>query len=512
MKAFLMHRDHDFDLRQGLPWDEAELTQDLGLNILFDAMARGDKFLSEVAKTAVLSGLSDSGNILYRQDILKDCLKNPEVVNSLYEIPIEAIETRKRDHWLWSIASHPSSILSSSVDVLQVFVDRLRKLRNIADEHAGGFESEGFNTLFAMLKRELNDDYLAGTEAHLRELRFQRGVLVSAELGKGNQGVNYVLLKPYQRKHGLRARLFNQKSPTYSFTIDSHDEGGGRALEELKNKGINLVANAVAQSADHINGFFDMLRIELAFYVGCLNLYDQLAQIGEPIAFPLPAAVNERRHSFSGLYDICLALTMKQKIVGNDVNADNKSLVMITGANQGGKSTFLRSIGLAQLMMQCGMFVPSESFSANVSNGVFTHFKREEDITMESGKLDEELGRMSEIVDHLTSNSLVLFNESFAATNEREGSEIARQITSGLLEKGIKVFFVTHQYTFARGYYDRGMKNAAFLRADRKPDGTRTFKLIDGEPLETSYGEDLYNRIFKQGKRTFKNEKRTERI
>lgn len=63
---------------------------------------------------------------------------------------------------------------------------------------------------------------------------------------------------------------------------------------------------------------------------------------------------------------------------------------------------------------------------------------------MESGKLDEELSRMSGIVDHISSDSMVLFNESFAATNEREGSEIARQIVSALLEKRIKIFFVTH--------------------------------------------------------------------
>jgi len=496
MKALLMHRDRDFDSRQELPWSGTALIQDLELNTLFNAVARGDSFLFEIAKTAILSSLDDPDSIIYRQDILKDCLTNPAIVRSLYEIPVEAMETRKKQYWLWSISNTPSSILSSSIDVLQMFAERLRKLRVIADENAARFQSEGFTTLFAMLKRELSDEYLGSVESHLRELRFQQGVLLSAGLGTGNQGINYVLRKPYQRKRGLRARLFAQKSPTYSFTIDSHDEGSGRALEELRNRGINLVANAVAQSSYHINAFFDMLRTELAFYIGCLNLYEQLTQIEEPIAFPVPAAIGERRHSFTGLYDVCLALTMRQKIVGNDVNADNKSLVMITGANQGGKSTFLRSIGLAQLMMQCGMFVPAESFSADVSTGVFTHFKREEDVTMESGKLDEELGRMSQIVDHLNSNSFMLFNESFSATNEREGSEIAGQITRALLEKDIKVFFVTHQYEFAHRLYDKKMAGAIFLRADRKADGTRTFKLIEGEPLQTSYGEDLYRRIF----------------
>jgi DNA mismatch repair ATPase MutS len=115
---------------------------------------------------------------------------------------------------------------------------------------------------------------------------------------------------------------------------------------------------------------------------------------------------------------------------------------------------------------------------------------------MKSGKFDEELSRMNEIVDHITANSIVLFNESFAATNEREGSEIARQIVTALVEKQVKVFFVSHLYDFARGFYDEGLDSAIFLRAERQSDGTRTFKLIEGEPLDTSYGEDLYRRIF----------------
>jgi DNA mismatch repair ATPase MutS len=190
---------------------------------------------------------------------------------------------------------------------------------------------------------------------------------------------------------------------------------------------------------------------------------------------------------------------MKQKVVGNDVNADDKSLVIITGANQGGKSTFLRSIGLAQLMMQCGMFVPAESLCANICGRLFTHYKREEDSTMKSGKLDEELGRMSGIVDQIIPNSMVLFNESFAATNEREGSEIARQIVTALLEKRIKVFFVTHQYEFAHSMCRQDPDSTMSLRAERLADGTRTFRLIESEPLQTSYGKDLYNNIFGAG-------------
>jgi dsDNA-specific endonuclease/ATPase MutS2 len=111
---------------------------------------------------------------------------------------------------------------------------------------------------------------------------------------------------------------------------------------------------------------------------------------------------------------------------------------------------------------------------------------------MRSGKLDEELGRMSDIVDHVAPHALVLFNESFAATNEREGSEIARQIMAALLEKDIRIVCVTHLYELSRGFFEHNRSDVLFLRAER----ARTFKLREGEPLPTSYGEDLYDDIF----------------
>lgn len=252
----------------------------------------------------------------------------------------------------------------------------------------------------------------------------------------------------------------------------------------------------MAQSADHIDSFFDVLRVELAFYIGCLNLAETLAPWNEPVCFPTPAPASERLFSTRGLYDVCLALTMQRRVVGNDVQANDKDLVIITGANQGGKSTFLRSVGLAQMMMECGMFVAAEAYEGSVCQGLFTHYKREEDATMTSGKLDEELGRMSAIANRLVPNAMVLFNESFAATNEREGSEIARQITRALVERGVRVFFVTHLYDFAHGWFRSNMGNTLFLRAQRQADGARTFRLSEGEPLETSYGEDLYKSVF----------------
>ena len=113
---------------------------------------------------------------------------------------------------------------------------------------------------------------------------------------------------------------------------------------------------------------------------------------------------------------------------------------------------------------------------------------------MNSGKLDEELVRMSGIADHLSPDSVVLFNESFSSTNEREGSEICAQITRALIENGVEVFSVTHLYTYADSF--KGCDAVEYLRAQRLDGGERSFKIIPGEPLDTAFGQDLYDRIF----------------
>jgi ATPase subunit of ABC transporter with duplicated ATPase domains len=199
--------------------------------------------------------------------------------------------------------------------------------------------------------------------------------------------------------------------------------------------------------------------------------------------------------SCTDLRDTCLELASPGRVTGNDVQGDEKSLVIVTGANSGGKSTFLRSVGVAQLMMQCGLFVTAQSYQATVARRIFTHFIREEDAGMTSGRLDDELRRMSGTAGQIAPGCLMLFNESFAGTNEREGSEIACQIVRALLDAQIKVFFVTHRYGFADHFRRQHAPATLFLRAERQPDGSRNYKLTVKDPLPTSYGEDLYYRL-----------------
>jgi hypothetical protein len=497
MKAHLLYADRDFDWDTALPPGHEDLIQDLELTTLLQAMAAGDKFLHQIATQVLLASLDDPEAIRYRQQILADCLAHPEVIRNIYNVAVEALDD-KRHHWMGGYGGSyqsASSNLSGAVSYLEAYTTRLRELRQVADENAATFRSGGMRTLFAALQRDLDDAYFAEVSDHLKQLRFRSGVVISAQLGHDNSPTGLVLRSSDDNGRGWAERLGIGSRSAYSFTISSRDEAGGQILTDLTSRGLNLVANAAAQSADHIGSYFTMLRSELGFYVGCLNLADQLAAKDVPMTIPDPAPPSPFRLACTDLREACLSLQSPDPVVGNDVPGEGKQLLVITGANSGGKSTFLRSVGVAQLMMQSGLFVTAQSYQANVSRGIRTHFVRAEDAGMTSGRLDDELRRMSIIAGQIKPGSLMLFNESFAGTNEREGAEIGDQIVRALLEAQIKVLFVTHRYALADRLRHQYGPAALFLRAERRANGDRDYELAVGDPLPTSYGEDIYYQL-----------------
>lgn len=493
MKVHLLYPDRDFDFPADPPANAADLIADLVLEPLFQAMSLGDRFLFDVSQRVLLANLRDPEVIRYRQQVLADCAAAPDVVGQLYATAVGALED-KRGIWGYT-SQYPSTTLSGAVRQLEAALVRLRQLREIVDAHADSFRSAGLTALCRVVQAELSDTYLATISAQLADLHFGWGVLLSAELDRDNTTRNVVLRAPRRARGSWRARLAANTGTSSSFTVPDRDDAGLRALAALTDRGLNLVANAAAQSADHVWSYFRTLRAELGFYIGCLNLRETLRGKDVPVAVPDVSAAGDGEFACVDLRDVSLVLRSQAAVIGNDVVSRARALVVVTGANSGGKSTFLRSVGLAQLMAQAGMFVVAHSFSAPVCTGIFTHFVRGEDTGMSSGRLDEELQRMSAIAEHVTTGSLVLFNESFATTNEREGSEIGRQVVRALLEAGVRVFFVTHQFDLAEGFRQQRADSTLFLRAPRLGAGQPDYRLVVGEPLPTSFAEDLYARI-----------------
>lgn len=143
-------------------------------------------------------------------------------------------------------SEHGDALLRRSVGVLEMFVNTLRRLRRLGEVHATQFGSEGFRRFFDQLHAELDDDYFAEIDAHLKRLRMRDGVLMSAYLGDGNRGTGYSLRRPRPENVGGFFNRTPLKKPTFTLTIADRDEAGFR---ELRNHGVDLMARALAQSA-----------------------------------------------------------------------------------------------------------------------------------------------------------------------------------------------------------------------------------------------------------------------
>ncbi|XBS71510.1 hypothetical protein ABK905_11645 [Acerihabitans sp. KWT182] len=209
MKAHLMFKDKDFSLVEDISEQDGILINDLELDVLFNALSAGDKLIYSVARHACLSGLTTVEEIKFRQDILSDAIRYPEVIKNIYNLTGECIEMEKKTLNFGLFSNYPSSVLHSAINVLKFYFSNLKALRNMADRYITEFTSEGFVQFFSMLQKELDEGYLATVSGHLQLLKFHSGVLISARLGQGNSGTNYVLRRFPPARGNWLVRLFS---------------------------------------------------------------------------------------------------------------------------------------------------------------------------------------------------------------------------------------------------------------------------------------------------------------
>ncbi|MCD6450200.1 MAG: hypothetical protein J7L34_06820 [Thermotogaceae bacterium] len=458
-----------------------EVFDDLGVDVLVKSASENDSFVREVFKEVLLSPASSVQEIRYRQEILKDALKNEEVVRSLYEILTNILEG-KRKRYLAVFGRYPSSLVYGSYRLLNYFMESFDKVIEIKEKYSEKFESAGFRELFSWIDEvSKRRDRI---ESFLETISFNKGY--SFKIGVGAGGLFSEVTPVIDERTGKLSRFFRKRV----IHIVPGDEVSERVVFEIKERGLYDLSRVLSKITKTFLKTLENLRFSLAFLAGALNVHKKLNGLGYAVSFPKESSC----FYFEELFDPSLALLKPSKVVGNSLSI-RKSLIVITGANKGGKTIFLRSIGLAQLMFQSGLFVPAKEYKAPVFNGIFSHFRKEEDERLQRGKLEEELKRMKNIVDLLRPRSLLLLNESFSSTNEVEGTEIAKQITYALRDSGNFVFFVTH---FARFKGMACSEGAECLSAEVLKDGRRTFRIIKDFSANSCYGRDLFRRIFEE--------------
>lgn len=495
MKPHLLYEQGEFQYRGA--WENPTLVQDLELNVLLETMARHDHFIYTAMRTLLLNGDTDPAVVRYRQAILEDALSDPELFYRIYVLAsdvskrAEPYQVQMRPNYHRQMPAREK--LEISVELLEVILSKLQELQMLGAERLRFVRSDGLKNLFKRLAEEFPESFFLQAQEHVRLLKLaveETRLSIGARFGNGLKGTRFVLRELHADSSWPVTKKIIKKFGLSEF------EHSFRGIEEAA---LVPVLQIVRRFIEETLEFFQLLRFEIGFYVGGTRLVERLKQMRCPYCFPEPVPASERSLTFRGLYNPVLALNSGQRPVGNDLEADGKIRIIITGANQGGKTTFLRSVGLAQLMMQAGLVVAADHFRANLCDRVYSHFARQEDDTMKSGRLDEELSRLAAILDQLTPDSLLLMNEPFASTTEREGSLIARDLLTVCQERNLKVLLVTHFYELAEWAYRNRKQDSAFLIAERRQDGLRSYVLNEGVPEQTSFGQDLFRQIIEQG-------------
>ena len=475
-----------------------DFIRDLKLDLVLHAMSGGSKAVYEACASVLTSPLVDVQPIRLRNAVIRDAVMHGEIFESLLAIAGEMLaRTRKHAEFVKpkydKVIPNGNKIVNET-EIAQIFIEGLQRLNALLLLHRRDFKAAGMIQFCDAAKEALSDDYLARIRSRTEELIALRqggSVSVSGHIGEGLKQADVVLNRLLATVKNARLSFVSRSAaiPLNSITLVQN-------AQEITEKALAPVVRLIASFNRAVQRFFEKLDFQLEFLVGCGRLHERFASLGVPVCYP--EFVEGGRHEAAAVVDAGLALKEGNMPVGNGASFSDKRLVLITGPNQGGKTTFLRSVGLAQLMAQCGMFVTAEQYVCPVYTGIFTHFPNGEDPRMQNGLLEVELVKLSGLVDALKPGALLLMNESFQTTTPGDAKRLAGEIVPALLNAGIRVLFVTHLYGYAMDVFEQKSDDTLFLRAQRSRDGNNTYCLQEGPPFKSAYGLTLF-RLVMQG-------------
>jgi DNA mismatch repair ATPase MutS len=445
--------------------------------------------------------LPSKETIAYRQEIFRD-IDNQSIDNEIQSFNNSMNHVFRLMEYVKQ-SNHPIQRCKYILDAISLYQINLT---NLLKGLEGKVKSSGLNKLLRLLKEYMDSEYYVKLKEKTSYYKSKiEGIHYSLTITSSNVLLNYE--QQSENYNDTFRKLFDQQ-------YDSDNEISFLrqvTLTELELRIADILYEKekafFLDCIQYTNGndcFIDELIVkmhnDLKFYISCHDYFSSIKAKGFPITYPDVSDIYT--FEMKGIYDINMANQSERisDVVANDFMLEGgKAGAWISGANQGGKTTFARSIGQIAYLSLIGFPVPAAYAKIPLFCGIFTHFSSEENTLTSNGKLKEELLHMKQLIKYARNgNNLFLLNEPFSSTSAFDAYEMCEHLVNRLIEMNSTVICVTHIPKLAREC-SRMISLGTVL--EDNADHTRTYKIIPKEAESTAYAYDIakqYQLTFEQ--------------
>lgn len=481
-----------------------DLQQDLNLEQVVDHLLR-PRFAPQFQQHVLAHAPADLETTLYRQGAVRELVEKPEMAKGLEDgmemfaqlicSTLNRAYTFHQVQRMWSATRRQKLkiLMPYNLDVLQRYtamVDQFTKTLQGAEsrpmQRLGEYftdirDSKFFKDVFPVFDVSYFKDHRISLDVTVG----RNGVLTASEYQRSERANRIPAFRLISRSGPLAfiPAFFKMLSLPSTFVMDATNTVVQKNIDELLK-----VAEIIAP---------------LEFYTSGASFYRRMEKIEMPVQLPTVLPKEERRMHLPNarnpllLYQEGVDERNVSRIIPNNVEFDgDQNMFVITGSNNGGKTCYVKTGGLLQLLGQSGLPVTAEgdAYSSAV-DGIYTHFVSPDDIMAGEGRLLNELRRVEKIFRKATPHSYVILDEPCGGTEHSEGAKQSAIILDGLHRLGSVVYFTTHLHEVAdmvdNGNYPAGRNLQVEIREDPESKRLiRTYRVLPGKAT-SSYGVEV---------------------